>query len=409
MPETLIAHPSTEIQTQNASVSGHREPAPPRAQAHNEVYWQTEDYGSEPQQYGPETLETVNARSLSDLHTLLVSLPPGDVRNEAIDQLPVLGITAGEFGVSKSLSLTSLRPLDQYALLPYLLDRAVDMVGGEERARTILHYPGITLDQDFEKIRPVSATWLEVAEAATKLAPQIDIVIPTMRGRRMFEDISDRRADWNDVFYGYLDKGQIAHEKDMVAQLHSAFRKQPAMPTGYSHPGMSHVIPDARFGHLWRSFTRFPVAMGLSLADWVEYAEDVSLPPEAELSDDWEATTMDPANAKRLNVVFTDQRFKRYVDTFISLYAAAEEAIDSEEAKKILKDHKEQLNTLRKHSPDSEPEVQLHKLVRQAVGNRIEKLQRSSAVALPDDLENTFMTNIDPNRKETSQDPDQPV
>jgi len=419
MPETLLTHPDIEAQTRNEPFLARGEPAATPAQAYSEAYEQTEDYGAEPRQYGPETLETVNARSRSDLHTLLASLPPGDARDAVINQFPGLAITAKKFSVRKPVPLTSLQPLEQYALLPHLLDRAVHMVGGEERARTILQYPGVTLDQDFGKIRPVSAAWLEHAEVANKLGPQMDIVISTKRGRQIFEDIRDRRADWNDVFYGYLEKSQIAHQKDMVAKLHNAFRMEPAMPTGHSHPAMSYVIPDARFGHLWRGFSQPSIAMGLSVADWAERAEGVSLPPAGEPPDNWEATTLDPAYAKRLNILFTDQRFKPYVDTFISLYAAADEAIDSTEAKKILRDNKEQLNTRQRNRPDAEPVSQLRKmvrqavenqakkpepepdlesqltgLVRQAVENRIKKIRWSSVVALPADLKDTFMASL---------------
>lgn len=337
-------------------------------------------------------VEKDNQRQVSDLHTLLVSFPAGEQRVATMGWFPEL---TGTVTVGDAISIPAGEPDEQHAMLTMLLDRAIYDVGGREVADTILHYPGITTDQDLGQVRSARQDWVDVNQAANRQGPQIGEVIAIKTSRRMFEDIRNGQASWGDVQYGYLDKDQINVQKDIVAKLHSAFRQDPAMPSGHVHPKSTYVIPDARFGHLWRLSTMETVKMGDMVAHWAQNPEAPLPKSDTELAyNAWEATTGDQTAAARLDALFADPQSRPYVDAFIKLLSTAEAAIDSPEGTEALKGHRRQLNNKQGDKSDSAPYEQLQSIIKQAMDSKIEELRQSSGLKVPSNLTELFISQL---------------
>ena len=344
----------------------------------------------------PDSLEVQEARNeemASALHTLLVSFPPGEERDGIQKQFPEIG---PELSVFDTITVLEPDVHKKGARLQDCLARAARAIGSEERIATILQYPGVTIDQNLEQVRPVREEWLAMSETVNSHAPQMGTVIFIKVGRQILEDIYAGRASWGDVVYGYLDEEQIANQKNLVAKLHDEFRSEPAMPVGHSHHQASFAIPDARFGNLWRLGAKVYVIMGRAIADWVERAEDVTLPQAVEPSDKAQVTTIDPENAERLDALFSNPQFKPYIDAFVSLYRAADEALNLPEGRTLLRAHRRALNTRRPGSPGMSSRSTagaIDDFVRQKVRGQIEELKRSGNMPpLSGDLEGVFMS-----------------
>jgi hypothetical protein len=361
----------------------------------------------------PEQLKAENVRRTSDLHTLLVSIPPGQMRAGAMEQFPEV---VSYLHVVHPIELNEGSPAEHYTLLGELLDRAVHSVGGSEVAETVLEYPGVMLDKELERVHPAREDWVALSLAANKLGGQMGHVITIKNNHQVFEDIRAGRATWSDVADGYLSKAQIKHQKDLVAKLHAAFRARPAMPTGseYDHPKVKHVIPDARFGHIWRTTMRTAVSAGNIIADWAGYPKDTpeGTPEERAPSGGSESTTIRAATAARLDALFSDPETAPYIDMFIDLLASAEEVIDSTEGRGLLLEYRQSLNSrhakepvdkprawltrwlsrlVQREEPIPEPRDRLRGLMRHAVSARVQQLAQAGEVELPSSLESDFL------------------
>src|SRR5262249_43098279 len=150
----------------------------------------------------------------------------------------------GMFTVTNAVDVGVMDPLAKREVLLEYLDRAVSAVGGWERAQFLLDNPGLTIDVDPALVRPARQEWIKASERANALIQQSSIALTTFFGGRIIEDIAGGRAEWEDVVYGYLGRDQIERRKGKVAELHRAFRGEPAMPLGHTDPKASFTIPD---------------------------------------------------------------------------------------------------------------------------------------------------------------------
>jgi hypothetical protein len=304
----------------------------------------------------------------SNIHTLVVSFPPGEQRMAAVAQLPELasGIT-----VESILRVEGPGTARYNEFLQDLFGKAVSLAGGAERAQQFLEYPGLTSDEQLGEVHPVPESWQDAELKANELFPQMGTAIRILGSRCIIEDLAAGRAFAEDLLYAYQNRTQIEQEKVVVARLHDRFRDSPAMPTGYDHAKMSMRIPDASFQGLWRGTTvRGAVTVASLAASWAERVEGIHL-PEAELPYRRGVNVVDPANVERLKVFFEDERFKPYIRALLDLYEAAGSALVSNEGGELRRRHLRGLNS--KHPSKTGDNAPIDDEINEFIRNAIEK------------------------------------
>jgi hypothetical protein len=323
----------------------------------------------------------------SQLHTLLAGFPPGEQRVRALALFPE--IDTG-FSVRRPVSMPETSVDTQEVVLPQLLSRAVQAIGGIEHAETILEYPGLTLGPGFNLVRKAPDDWQEVSNRANRLGPQFSTVLNVKLGRRIFEAIMNGEATWDDVAYGYLDRSQIAKQKAVVAGVHTSLRSEPTIPTGHVdpalHPNVLSVIPDARLGQLWRIGPRGFASRIQYVTSWVEKATGIQLPPPVTSLDAPETAALNPVVLNRVKALFGDDEFGPFVKGIYGLYVAADEALESPHGRFLLAERLKALNTVR--SPKlklglEEATRQFNVLVRDAVVKRAVEVAQETGVHIP--------------------------
>ncbi|HYK08055.1 MAG TPA: hypothetical protein VEW42_00985 [Candidatus Eisenbacteria bacterium] len=347
----------------------------------------------------PQTRAEGNQRLASALATLLSSFPNSEM-DRLQGEFPQLDFDEenGRYDIPKHMEESGFdeiqAPIAVQTELTELMEKAIDEVGGAERAMILLQYPGLAQTEDLDKVRPVRESWFQTALDANTYDPQMGLGITVKLGEQIVRDILRGQGTWEDVLFAYVDRPQMKEEKNLVAKLHAAHRQSPSMPEGHSHPGMQTTIPDRLFQALWRQETGEVMKTAYEMSKWAEEATGKQLPTIDGFTDDYGVAVYNPAIAERLQVFFTDPAFQPYVQIMLRLYEASSTALDSSEGLLLQREQRDFYNTRKPRDEtkpllkEETPEEKIATLIEGATSREAQRL------ALADSTGIRFPTNL---------------
>lgn len=215
--------------------------------------------------------------------------------------------------------------------------------------------PRILVDTREVGTNNIRTNWLDVWLDANKDFPQTGVGVLSATSHEVLQDLYKRKTTWSKVVTSQLDEMQMARVKHEVAKLHTAFRAEPHLPEGYSHPHSHVIIADMTLQKLWNDIDISIAQFSLVFSLWAEKDFPATLPPittdfTAEPGEN-EFFRLTPQDTERLTILFTDKRYKRHVRALLRTTKAMSESLATPEGKALGKKQRDENNSRKPVAP----------------------------------------------------------